>query len=234
MVVIELSDRPPAARFKAPPPSRPAPNRAPASWSAAVRRRFWALALDRGRSPRCLPPWPRRLLALLLLSVLLGLFPACTNPGSPTHSRPAAPVSSSPIDELNLVSMPVPVNLESLPGIDGIVVKIYAVDTRHPRPQPIRSGTVEIRMFDGLVRDVATNTNNLRHVWIFPAQDLSGYAMTTGIGTGYSLPLGWGKDQPRQDKITLAARYLPPQGNPVYSTPSYVPIPGPAPGPNGP
>ena len=133
------------------------------------------------------------------------------------------------MDEINLVTMPVPINLESLPGIDGVVVKIYAVDYKLPRTQPINAGTLEVLMYDGLVRGSADETNQCRHRWTFPAADLAGYASTTTIGVGYSFRLGWGKDHPQQDKITLVARYQPPQGKPVYSSPSYVPIPGPAP-----
>ena len=47
---------------------------------------------------------------------------------------------------------------------------------------------------------------------VFPRRDLLTSALTTTVGTGYLFPLAWGKDQPRADKITVVARYLPPQG----------------------
>lgn len=134
------------------------------------------------------------------------------------------------MDELNLVTMPVPVNLESLPGVDGIVIKIYAANARRPRTQPIVSGVLEVLMYEGLVRGGAEETNRYRHQWTFPAEELPAFATATTIGTGYSFRLAWGKDAPRIDKITVVARYQPPQGPTVYSSPSYLAIPGPLPG----
>ena len=125
--------------------------------------------------------------------------------------------------------MPVPINLESLPGIDGVVVKVYAVNYKYPRTQTIPTGVLEVLMYDGLVRGAANETNQARHIWIFPAEELPGYAITTTIGTGYSFRLAWGKDHPRGDKISVVARYRPPEGAAVYSSPSYLAIPAPMP-----
>ena len=175
----------------------------------------------------CLRLWP------LLLAGMLWAPLGCTAPGAkPAGSTPAAPVSAgSRIDEINLVTMPVPINLESLPGIDGIVLKIYAVNYQHPRTQAIAAGALEVLMYDGLVRGGPGETNQCRHQWSFSAEELRGYAFTTRIGTGYSFRLGWGKDRPQQDKISVVARYQPPQGQPIYSSPSYIPIPGTVPAP---
>jgi hypothetical protein len=143
--------------------------------------------------------------------------------------RRVAAAFSSRLDEINLVALPVPINLESLPGIDGIVVKIYGVNYKHPRTQPIDSGTLEILMYDGLVRGSADETNQCRHIWTFTAQELQAYAFTTTVGTGYFFRLGWGKDKPQRDKITVVARYQPRQGQAVYCAPSYIAIPAPMP-----
>ena len=82
-------------------------------------------------------------------------------------------------------------------------------------------------MFEGLVGESFDQTNRCRHLWSFPALDLSSYAAATTVGTGYVFPLPWGKDRPRADKITLIARYLPTQGPAIYSAPSYIAIPPP-------
>jgi hypothetical protein len=167
----------------------------------------------------------------LLLAALVGALAAgCTNPGAPTKPAPGGTAlfsASARVDEISLVTMPAPVNLESLPGLDGVAVKVYAVDYKLSRTQPIRSGSLAILMYDGLVRGGGDETNKCRHQWTFAAQELPPFAMTTSIGTGYSFRLGWGKDTPQQERITLVARYQPPKGRPVYSAPSYLPVPGP-------
>jgi hypothetical protein len=131
------------------------------------------------------------------------------------------------VDELDLVVMPVAVNLESKLGINGIQAKVYASDYQRPKTQPIKDGTLQVLMFEGLVGESFDQTNRCRHLWSFPAPELATYAVTTTVGTGYLFPLAWGKDQPRSDKITVVARYQPPQGGMIYSAPSYISIPPP-------
>jgi hypothetical protein len=167
----------------------------------------------------------RPLAALMLLSLLLGSA-GCVTSGPRAKPAPNGR-SSGRIDELDLVTMPVAVNLESKLGLNGIEVKIYACDYQRPKPQPIKEGTLEILMFEGLVGDSFDQTNRCRHLWSFPARDLVTSAVSTTVGTGYLFPLAWGKDRPHADKITVVARYLPPQGPMIYSAPSYISIPPP-------
>ena len=176
----------------------------------------------------------RLLTALTLLSLLLGSW-GCASSRPTAKPTPGGASSPSAVDELNLVTMPVAVNLESKLGVNGIPIKVYAIDYRRPKAQPITDGTIEILMFDGLVADSFDQTNRCRHVWSFPARDLATYASTTTVGTGYHFPLAWGKDRPQADRITLIARYQPPQGRMIYSAPSYISIPPPpAPPPTSP
>jgi len=178
--------------------------------------------------------WFRALAALMLPPLLL----ASSGCGTSRPAAKPAPGRASPaprVDELNLVTMPVAVNLESKLGINGISVKVFAGDYQRPKTQPIKDGTLQILMFDGLVGDSFDQTNRCRHLWSFPGRDLAAYAFTTTIGTGYVFSLAWGKDQPRSDKITVVARYQPPQGPMVYAAPSYISIgPPPSPPPSSP
>ncbi len=176
----------------------------------------------------------RALAALALLSLLLGSS-GCGTSRPPAKRAPDNASSRPRVDELNLVTMPVAVNLESKLGINGINVRVYAGDYQRPKTQPIKDGTLEILMFEGLVGDSFDQTNRCRHLWSFPAWELATYAVTTTVGTGYLFPLAWGKDQPRTDKITVVARYQPPQGPMIYSAPSYISIAPPsAPPPSAP
>jgi hypothetical protein len=178
-------------------------------------------------APRSTLSAPRPFAVLMLLSLLLGAAGCVTSGPEARKPAPKEPSSKARVDELDLVTMPVTVNLESKLGLNGIQVKIYASDFQRPKPHAITEGTLEILMFEGLVGESFDQTNRCRHVWSFPARDLPTSAVTTTVGTGYLFPLAWGKDRPRADKITVIARYLPPQGPMIYSAPSYISIPPP-------
>jgi|GEM_PF-332518 len=174
------------------------------------------------------------LAALVLLSLFLAAA-GCVTSGPQARPAPKEPSSKARVDELDLVTMPVAVNLESKLGLNGIQVKIYACDFQRPKPHAITEGTLEILMFEGLVGESFDQTNRCRHLWSFPARDLLTSAVATSVGTGYLFPLAWGNDRPRADKITVVARYLPPQGPAIYSAPSYISIaPPPSPSPSPP
>ncbi|MBM3837734.1 MAG: hypothetical protein FJ398_07175 [Verrucomicrobia bacterium] len=123
--------------------------------------------------------------------------------------------------------MPVPLNLDAAPGVDGFAIQVYAVNRRHLKAQPIQDGTLDVLMYDGLVKDLRRDNQSFRHVWSFAADELKRFAFDTAIGVSYRLTLNWGTDKPRDDKITLIVRYRPSQGASIYSAPSSIAIPGP-------
>ncbi len=126
-------------------------------------------------------------------------------------------VSRENISQLNLLSMPMALNLDNRPGADGFAVKVYASNPSLPKTVEIENGTLEILMFDGVVTGSALTTTKPLHVWSFPASDLRAHATVSSIGTGYRFTLLWGTDQPASDRATILARYTPAQGPPVYS-----------------
>lgn len=134
--------------------------------------------------------------------------------------------AQTPIDELNLLAMPVALNLDAVPGVDGVAIQVYAVARNQPKTQPIRDGMLDVLMYDGLLKEIIPDSNQYRHVWNFAADQLKAYAAGTAIGVSYRLTLNWGMDRPRDDKITLIVRYRPVQGEAVYSAPSSIAVPG--------
>ena len=169
---------------------------------------------------------PRFIIALFCLALA----------GCATAKResPAQPRTQNAIDELNVVAMPVALNLDAAPGVDGFAIQVYAVDRTRPKTQPIRDGSLDILMYDGLVKEIISDTSQYRHVWSFTANQLKPHAATSAIGASYRFTLNWGADNPRDDKITLIVRYRPDQGQAVYSAPSAIAVPGKAPVPKGP
>jgi hypothetical protein len=136
----------------------------------------------------------------------------------------AAAPARSPIDELNILAVPVALNLDHLPGLDGFMIKIYPGTRKRPRSVPIESGQLEIFMYDGLASVNSVHVPNPRRVWTYTAADLKQFEIKTAIGTGYQLAPLWGEARPTRDKITVIARYTSPTGAIVASAPSVIAV----------
>jgi hypothetical protein len=78
----------------------------------------------------------------LLLFVALAVVSGCAHGGG----RGAGAVS-----EVHLFGVPVALNLDGMPGPDGIGVRIYASGSTVARGVEIRQGVLEVLMFDGSV-----------------------------------------------------------------------------------
>ena len=182
-----------------------------------------------GRAVLCAPSpalavHPTVLAVVLIGGALAGGLVGCATPSRGKPSVSAAVSSGAGLDELHLVTMPVAIDLDGKPGVDGVAVKVYAVDRRLSKTQSIRAGTLDALMFDGVVAAPFPGTNAVRHQWSFPADALAPYGFTTAVGVGYNLTLNWGEDSPHSANITVVARCQPTQGLPIYSAPSYVAI----------
>lgn len=107
---------------------------------------------------------------------------------------------------MNILTSPVGIDLDGRPGIDGFALKAYASTAANPKAVPIRSGTLEVLMFDGTLYG-RTNLPPALHTWSFTAGELRQHEFTAPIGTGYELALAWGSDIPTRRLITVGARY---------------------------
>jgi hypothetical protein len=151
------------------------------------------------------------LISLLALACLTG----CT---SITTS------SNSSIDQLHLLVTSVALDLDGKPGPDGVGVRVYASHTGSSEAMPVKTGTLEILMFDGAhVREQLASLQP-RHVWTYPADQLKSYLQKTSIGTSYRFAALWGQDNPTSDRVTLIARYTGPDSTQIYSAPSSIPV----------
>jgi len=155
------------------------------------------------------------------LALLLCGF-GCTSTKPPASAAPRAQDAGSRIIELNLLTMPVAVNLDGIPGVDGFAIRVYPSDGAHPKAQPIRSGALDILMYDGLVSATDWRSRAPRQTWSFTAAELKQRAFSTAIGTGYKFALSWGNNPPSGNKLTILVRYQSPDGSVVYSEPSSI------------
>jgi hypothetical protein len=148
------------------------------------------------------------------------VFTGCASGRSAGGASPGGP--SGAIQELSLFSAPVAVNFDGLPGPDGLSLRVYAGNAQLPKSLPIKTGTLEVLMFDGLIKAEEAATAKPLHVWSYPATDLIGYGQKTSIGMSYVLTPLWGKDKPTKNRVTVLVRYLPPQGITLYSAPTVI------------
>ncbi len=165
-------------------------------------------------------PRPTEFLLWLCLSLLVGLLVGCA--GRPGGTSAA----SSPVDTLVLLSAPTAVDVAPAPGPDGIEIKIYALTKSKSKPIAITSGKLEVLLFDGVINEQTPADVKPLRVWTRPAADLKGFANKTAIGVSYPLTLLWGESRPKQDMITIVARYIAPDGRTIYSGPSTIPVGG--------
>ncbi|HAM73689.1 MAG TPA: hypothetical protein DCM86_18805 [Verrucomicrobiales bacterium] len=130
------------------------------------------------------------------------------------------------IGEVVLFAVPVAVELDDKPGPDGIAVRVYASAVGKARGIPIRSGTLEIQMFDGVLKPGEPISQAPRRSWKFKADQLRSIASTSQLGVGYRFALAWQDTPPAGSHVSVLARYLPPKGAPLQSPPSGISITG--------
>ncbi len=143
---------------------------------------------------------------------------------APVPARPSAR-SSGGIEEVHLFGIPVAMNFDRTVGPDGFVVRVFASSHARAKGLPVRSGLIEILMYDGTFREGTQVAPKPTKVWSFPAAKLDGYATESSLGLGYQFALKWETSKPTQNRITVVARYVPPTGPPIYSVPSVIPVP---------
>lgn len=138
---------------------------------------------------------------------------------SPDASKPV----QGEVAQLNIMTMPVGLNFDDQPGVDGFSVKVYANDATNPKTVPINRGQIEVVIWDGSLFGL-TNVPPALRTWTFNASQLSQHRFESGIGVGYEFSLLWGANQPTKRLITVAARYTGPDGRLVTSQPSSVTV----------
>jgi hypothetical protein len=116
-------------------------------------------------------------------------------------------------------------NLDDRPGPDGFSLKVYASEEGRTKAVPIRSGTLEILMWNGTFFG-RTSVPPALKIWAFKSDELIAHEFTAGLGTGYDFVLAWGTNRPSEPLITVAARYTSAQGDVVTSRPSSVAVVG--------
>ena len=140
------------------------------------------------------------------------------------HS-PSGPdiASGGRIAQINVITAPVGLNVNGIPGADGFSMKVYANDERNPKTVPLDGGAIEILMFNGTFYGL-TNVPAPAKIWSFDARALEAHEFKSTIGTGYDFLLLWGTNKPTERLITVVARYHSPEGAVLVSDRSSVTV----------
>ena len=175
------------------------------------------------RSQLRIPPGARTLGLSLMLAASLGS--GCStgsSGGSVAGSTQKRSHRSSGIVELHLLTMPVALNLDGVPGPDGVAVKLFANVGNATKPAAIRNGEIEIVLFDGLLDGNSNPLPKPAHIWTFTAKELKEFETQAMVGTGYQLTLRWGSFKPKSDRVSVIARHPIGEGRYLYSTPGVI------------
>lgn len=127
------------------------------------------------------------------------------------------------VTALNVITVPVALNLNQRPGPDGFSAKVYANKANTPKTIPLKDGKLEILMFDGTFFG-KTNVPPPLKTWTFDSGQLEAFGFDAGIGHGYQFTLLWENSLPRERVISIAARYTDAAGRIVTSRPSTVTV----------
>lgn len=175
-----------------------------------------------------MPSIPRslRLATTVLLPAIAFAWAGCTGTGSGSGGSKTAGRGPNPppvgIVELNLLTLPVALNLDGAPGADGVAVKLYASATGSTKPVPLRTGEVEFLLFDGLLTQDSTRLPEAARTWRLTAKELRGLEVQAVVGTGYQVTLRWDRFQPKSDRVTVLARIPLGEGRYLYSSPGVI------------
>jgi hypothetical protein len=143
----------------------------------------------------------------------------------PTNKGVPAPVAHA--DRIGLfVPESAIVNWDGKPGFDGVIAQVMLFrDTGGGLKSVLVNGEVDIMIYEGDKPDKLSDATKPFLSWTFSAKELSELVVGQyGALWGYSLRLPW-RIPPRTEKVWLIARYRPPSGQAIYSSPAEQPMP---------
>jgi len=166
-----------------------------------------------------------RWVAGIALAAALAAGAGCGGPGTVKSVSRTPPRPVDRVDRIDLwLVPPAAVNWDDEPGPDGVLAQVFFGQVERPEPVLVK-GAVDFLLFEGKVQRADVATKQPFHTWTFTPQELATRLVRSMVGWGYRVELGWGKRVPASPAITLAARYQPKEGPPVYSSPVAIPMP---------
>ena len=155
-------------------------------------------------------------------------LPSSARPGLPgvaTPSQgPVKPVTAPlpRVDKIELESFPSAVNLDEVPGPDGVSLKLrlYSLDT--PLAFALSQGDMEFVLYEGSIKEAEIGAAVPFHIWRFSAKQISQSGRKTIVGWQYAMSLNWDTNVPTSSTVTLVARIPRPGTGPIYAKPVHL------------
>ena len=132
--------------------------------------------------------------------------------------------NGGPPSELHLFAVPAAIRLDNHPGVDGIGVRIYASAQGKAQGIPLKSGRLEVWMYDGAIDPSKLSEAKPLRVWTFSSTELVPFAATTTLGNGYQMALKWDDKVPKARVVTVVARFHPAKGPDLVSTANTIAV----------
>ncbi|RME93288.1 MAG: hypothetical protein D6766_08465 [Verrucomicrobia bacterium] len=130
------------------------------------------------------------------------------------------PAEAGPIRRLYLITTPVALNLDQVPGPEGVGVNLFGFG-RRAKAVALPPGEVEFIAYDeaGILEEPPRPFRR----WRFTVEELRSRRLRAAIGEGYRLLLVWAPREPLGHRLSLICRYRPAGGGPeVVSEPSTI------------
>ena len=159
----------------------------------------------------------RKHLTMTMLGFALGIA-GC---GLTAGPGAAGPKPLGRVDALSLFAGSTAINLDGVPGADGVSVRVlaYQSSSGKVRSGRIKSGRLQFRLYEG---KVSSDTAEILQEWEFFARDMNGFLVRKRGLLGYELALNWGDRKPRTSTITIVLRYLRDDGSVLQSSPAAI------------
>jgi hypothetical protein len=133
-----------------------------------------------------------------------------------------------PVEQVDVVQLwanpPAAVNWDDVPGPDGVRLNVFLFQQDAVAPVLIK-GTLELTMYAGRFGPEDLRGTRPMQTWIFTEQELATRQVSSMVGWGYAIQLGWGRNAPAMSSVTLVACYKSPKGISVKSVPLMIEIP---------
>jgi len=145
----------------------------------------------------------------------------CNGRAHEVPSAPPAPVDRA--DALHVQCSHAPVNWDGQGGPDGVLVLVHLFRQSESLPVTVR-GLLSFDLYEGVVGPAEIAKARPIRSWRYRGDQLRALLTRTVWGWGYTAQLGWGEAVPRTSSVTLLARYLPADGEPIVAEPIVIPM----------
>jgi len=159
---------------------------------------------------------------MICLACALGAAGCVENSAHKRLTSPPEPVAR--VDKVSLLSMPSPINMDNVPGPDGVRVQVWLF--QYSRQEPVlTNGTLQFMLFEQSVQQQQLHSLEPYLRWTFSGDKLDRHAVRGRYGWGYQVDLRWGSKPPRSNVASLAVAYRSADGRKLlYSEPVIIPL----------